>query len=402
MRFLWCASLKNARVSTDEQAAFCGSVPPAGMRPSTPARRPVSRSGLQLFLRCCVLFLSLLLVTGAPELRSGQGSSSPPLPQGVEVTAQAVQSEATVGDLIQINLDFTLPEHYQLQFPQLPEQVGQFTILEVREGPEPPAPQETGKDTSPRQEPPGGRQPAVRHHRARIVVAVYKTGAFEFPGLSFRLLDPNGNATEISSPAVPIRIRSVLSQEDQSLKDLKKQAEIAAPPRWLLWLGLGIAAVLFALLLAWWRRRRQAPALPAPSGLPDMDPLDFAESCLRDLAGQGLPEKGMVKQFYVRLSEILKNILEATYGITTAEKTTGEVIHALLTLPGEGRDGIPPAERERIEILLLSSDIVKFARYIPSLAENEDTLKAAFQLLADCRAMRQSIPSGAATGAGVH
>ncbi len=326
------------------------------------------------------------LIATAAALCCAQEQSSLPLPPGAEVAIQAEPPEATVGDLIQINLDFTLPPAYQLRFPQLPEQLGEFTVLEFHEESELPA----------------SKQAGLRHQKVRIVVAVYKTGSFEFPGLSFRLRDEKGNEFEISSPAVPIRIKSVLSQEDLNLRDLKKQAEIAAPARWLLWLGAGIAIVLLALLLsAWWRKRTRERGLLSPSKLPDLDPLDLAEASLRDLIGQGLLEKGMVKQFYVHLSEILKNALEATYGITTAEKTTGEIIHALLSLPSEGKDGLQPAERELVEILLLSSDIVKFARYIPSPVENDDTLKGAFQLLADCRARRQPVPAAATTVTGV-
>jgi hypothetical protein len=59
------------------------------------------------------------------------------------------------------------------------------------------------------------------------------------------------------------------------------------------------------------------------------------------------------------------------------------------------------ASLEPIESLLLSCDLVKFARYIPSRLENEGSVKQAFQILVDCRTGRQPVPSSVAPVAGV-
>ena len=98
----------------------------------------------------------------------------------------------------------------------------------------------------------------------------------------------------------------------------------------------------------------------------------------------------MTKQFYIRLSDIIKKALEAAYGIQTLEKTTSEIYEAL-SAQSESAPGSPEAGAlTDIETLLLSCDMVKFARYIPSPPEIEEVLQKAFQILAGCRARRQS------------
>lgn len=326
------------------------------------------------------MLLASILASLPTALQARQATAPPQLPPGVEIKIQAQPLEATVGDPIQIDLDFTLPNGYRLQFPQLPAQVGEFTVLETYPGPEVPTPQTKGKPSSAPVARTGAAGSGMLHHHARIVAAVYKTGEFDFPALAFVLRDGGGKEVSVSTPPVRIRIKSVLTENDLALRDLKKQAEIQEPVRWLLWLALGTAVLVLALL-AWWSVKRRRRPAAAPSIHPELDPLDLAEAELRNLIGRGLLEKGLVKQFYVDLSDIMKKALEASYGIQTIEKTTVEIIDTLAAGP-------EPASLERIETVLLSCDIVKFARYIPSLAEDEEVVKEAFQILRDCR-MRQ-------------
>jgi hypothetical protein len=233
------------------------------------------------------------------------------------------------------------------------------------------------------------------------VVAVYKTGDFDFPALPFALQDPNGKESQVSSPKVKIRITSVLAKNDLDLRDLKKQAELEQPSRWLLWMALGTGALAAVLLIWWWIKRRRRPQASGPPIHSEADPLDQAEADLRSLIGQSLQGKGAVKQFYVRLSDIMKRAVEAGYGIQTVEKTTMEIVAALETSTVGGSAMPEGADRDRVEFLLLACDMVKFARYIPSPSELENVVNAAFDIIGACRARRVPEMSAAAPSAGV-
>jgi hypothetical protein len=108
--------------------------------------------------------------------------------------------------------------------------------------------------------------------------------------------------------------------------------------------------------------------------------LDIAETELRDLLARGLPERGMEKQFYVRLSEIAKKILEAGYTIHPAERTTAEIMDDL-----HSNARMDPESTKLINSFLLRCDVVKFAKYIPSALENEAISRDSLQILAKAK-----------------
>lgn len=312
------------------------------------------------------LFIPMIeLLIFLPPALASDAAQRPP--SGLEVRIEATPGSATVGDPIRIDLDVTLPAGYQAEVSGIEKQVGDFSILEFFPGPSIPEPDKTPAPVT-----------TLLHHRARIVAAVYKTGIFTFPPVQIRLRTAEGKQAVTSSPPVKIEIRSVLSEKDRSLKDLKKQAEMAEPVRWILWLTVLLALGLGALAWVFWRRRRKrASSIPS---LPRRDLLDVAEEELRQLLARGFPETGMVKHFYVVLSERVKKILEAAYGIHTAERTTSEIIDSLRCRPG----GMPE-DIERIESFLLRCDIVKFAKYIPSQTEHKSAAEDALRLLEKAR-----------------
>ncbi len=343
-----------------------------------------------LALLWSLLMASAVAQSGTPALRT---VAAPP--PGVQVRIQAEPQKATIGDPIRIDVDISLPKGYQVRMPQFGAQAGDFSILEVFPGPTVPELKPAGQSQPAKSfgesEPPG-----VLHHRARIIATVYRTGEFEFPSLELILRDPAGKETILPAPPAKIIIQSVLSEKDQNLIDLKKQAEIPEPSRRILWLALGMLALLLAAF-AWWFYQRRSRNSTAPLSGPRLDPLELAEAELRDLVGRGLLEKHMVKQFYVSLSDIVKRILEAGYGIAAAEKTTDEILEALHAVD---RSGIPREELECIISFLCGCDLVKFAKCIPSQAESDDAVKSAFRVLSLCRDHRAAPSAPAVVTAG--
>lgn len=278
------------------------------------------------------------------------------MPPGVLVRLEPAPKIATIGDPIRLDLEITMPEGWKADILAPEKQAGDFSILEFHVVTSVPL-----------------------HQRMQITAAVYKTGEFTFPPVTIRLRSADGQEMTVSSPAAKIEIRSVLPGKDRNLKDLKKQLDLPEAVQWALWITI-LLAVGAVAAVAWylWRRRRTHPQLsPAPSP-PDL--LAAAEADLKALLARGLPDDRSVKEFYVRLSEIVKRILEAGYTINTAEQTTSEIMEAL-----NRRAGAAPENMDRIQSFLLRCDIVKFAKYVPVSSEHESAAADALWILEKSR-----------------
>jgi hypothetical protein len=293
------------------------------------------------------------------------------LPRGVDIRIHAQPAEATVGDPITLDLDVTAPPGSKVTVSNPGTRAGAFEILDFQPGP-------IGlRDRKPQ------ANTASVEHRARIVAAIYKTGQYTFPPVQVVVRTADANYLESSSPPVTVTVTSVLTPQDQELRDLKRQADLPGSKYWVLWAALG-AALLAGAGLAWWYRARRRRCWASSDVYASIDLLQAAEDELRDLIGRGLLERGFVKQFYVALADVVRKAAEAVFGVPAREMTTSEVMQAL-------RDrsvAAPGSTVERIETLLLACDLVKFAKYHPAQAENESAVREASGVLQDCRAFR--------------
>jgi len=87
---------------------------------------------------------------------------------------------------------------------------------------------------------------------------------------------------------------------------------------------------------------------------------------LGKLREEQLWQKGEVKLYYSRLTEILRQYLENRYGVFSLEMTTSETLEALLKT-GFQKNGLFSS----LKTILNGSDLVKFAKYKPDPVEND-------------------------------
>jgi hypothetical protein len=97
---------------------------------------------------------------------------------------------------------------------------------------------------------------------------------------------------------------------------------------------------------------------------------------LRRLKSESLWQKGMVKEYYTRLTEILRRYIENRFGITAMEQTSSEIIRELRHNDDMAKD----------VILLLDqcfsiADLVKFARFRPDEENHDMCLTTAFHFV---------------------
>src|SRR5262249_34141795 len=93
---------------------------------------------------------------------------------------------------------------------------------------------------------------------------------------------------------------------------------------------------------------------------------------LVELKRRNLIAAGAFKEYYSTLSDIVRAYLEQRFRLRAPEMTTEEF---LLTTAREGR--LEPVHRRLLGEFLSESDLVKFARHLPTIADSERAWTAA-------------------------
>lgn len=200
--------------------------------------------------------------------------------------------------------------------------------------------------------------------RARqYVLQPFLPGEYEIPSLVVTL---NGTS-ELATEPITITVESVLEDsEDAELRDISEPVEVPAPWWWWAAALMGVAAVLAAW--AWWRRRRSA----AGSGPRAIPPHESALAALDALLAGGMPGPESLKDFYLRLSDIVRRYIEERFGLRAPEQTTEEFLVGMAAEPT-----IRNRHKKLLRGFLGQADLVKFAQLVPDRSEIRSAVEAA-------------------------
>jgi hypothetical protein len=130
---------------------------------------------------------------------------------------------------------------------------------------------------------------------------------------------------------------------------------------------LGVAAVPAGWLLLRSRRAKKLVRIFRPAH-------EIAYARLRALVAENLTERGKIKEFYERISGILRHYIEDRFDLHAPERTTEEFLAEL-----RFTEVLPSSDKEVLEEFLTHCDLVKFARHDPTTEQ----IQRAFDLVKD-------------------
>lgn len=173
----------------------------------------------------------------------------------------------------------------------------------------------------------------------------------------------------LTLPAIALVIRDLTPDEQAAVMQFAANAPPLDPPNpWVnRWLLITITLLAFLIPLAMWlyRKWRHNRVQREKS----LTPWEKAYERLRKLDEMHLPQKGEHDLFYVELSSILRYYIEERFSINAPEQTTPEF------LAEAARSGLLSREQQNLLARFLTqSDRVKFARYVPTVLEMEESL----------------------------
>ena len=186
--------------------------------------------------------------------------------------------------------------------------------------------------------------------------------------------DSTGTEQTLHTDPFRIGVVSVGLDESGDIRDIKGPLVLARDwGRVLLWVLLALVG-LGALRWLWARRRVSDESTPVQPPTPSRPFHELAYEALDALQASTLLEQGRVKEFHIRLSEVIRSYTEGQLRVPAMELTSGEVVTGLREA------ALGPELCEAFRSFLERCDLVKFAKFRPSA---EDSLA----LLADGRSL---------------
>jgi hypothetical protein len=123
--------------------------------------------------------------------------------------------------------------------------------------------------------------------------------------------------------------------------------------------------------LIWYFKNKPKVEIVVEEIKPNVPAHVIALNKLKELRDKKLWQQDEIKQYYIELSDVLREYLEKRYEVKTHEKTTDEIFDGLK------RKSITNENRNKLKQLLVLSDLVKFAKERPLPRENDESMENA-------------------------
>ena len=283
-----------------------------------------------------------------------------PLPQWLEVKKSALSKDSIlVGEQVVWSTQMSLPQNQELMFAPY------ASVVEAEKAPVDVI-HDIVLDTL-------AIKNGMKELEVKLLLTSFDSGYYKLPLMV--ALTPQGDTIYLDSPFLDV----TYSQVDTAnfvMHPLKKQMKYPVTVDEIMpWAALAVAlAVLGYLIYRYIKRRKENGGMfgkPEPQDPPHI----IALRELDRIRGEQLWQNGEEKLFYTGVTDALREYIEARYGVSAMEKTTSEIMEDL------SDKKIEPRYYKELEGLFKTADLVKFAKYVPQSAENEEVIPMAVRFV---------------------
>jgi hypothetical protein len=291
-----------------------------------------------LFLTVIVIITALVTPVAAAE--------------NIVVSLTPKQTELRVGDPVELTLAVTHPTGYQVIIPQLEQNWGPFEVRAQSQA----TTVDNGDNTSTTSQ--------------TLTVTLFNLGTFETPSLPLTITDGTGQMVEEVAPPVSLTVIPTLAEGDTELTDIRPQAGMEVPAVWPKVMA-GTLVVVVVAIGGWWLYRRWRGKPFFAQVVDNRLPYQVAFDALDQIEGLDLPGQGEFKEHYTLVTDVLRLYLEKQFQVHTFDRTTTELKQSLQ------RSTLSAEHIQRTIEFFFESDLVKFAKFTPTLPEARQLTKEA-------------------------
>lgn len=276
----------------------------------------------------------------------------------VNVSARIDTSMMLIGDQTNFSLEATFPQGYSVSLPVFADTI--IHKLEVVEAGKP--------DTA--------VSDRIVRLEQKYTVTSFDSGWYTVPQLPFAITQPDGCADTIFSAPVYFGVMTmpIDTAHANSICDIKPMQEAPFQIREIVpylkyvLIGLLVLAVVALAVYIMVKRKRNEPIFVKVK--PQEPAHVVALRQIDQLKEQKLWQRGLTKEYYTSLTDIIRIYLKGRFNIQAMESTTAEIMQMTKPLAE-----IDKALRNDLQDLLERADFVKFAKAQAEANENEASIE---------------------------
>ncbi|MHC4326209.1 MAG: hypothetical protein ACYSUX_18215 [Planctomycetota bacterium] len=305
-------------------------------------------------LLCCGVFWLCAGCSKSPEGKAGkeQFEIDKDYERGpLTVHVRAEKATITIAETILLELEAAVEPGYEVRMPKVDKVLESFGIVDW---------DNLGDKLDPNNR-------VISTHRYRL--EPFLSGTYPIPAFTFEFYDVNGpedKKYELTTEPVDIEVTSLLGEQRAELEidDIEDVLEMPKPASFAwLWVPAAVAGAAIAGLWLYLRRKRvrELVRIFKPAH-------ELAYERLRVLVNEDLVGAGRIKEFYERISDILRHYIEHRFSLRAPERTTEEFLAELANT-----EVLPAFEKQRLGEFLQHCDLVKFAKHNPTTEQIQET-----------------------------
>jgi hypothetical protein len=212
-------------------------------------------------------------------------------------------------------------------------------------------------------------------YKQRLLITGFDSGAFKVPSFVFPVVANSGPAYTIATDSFLLEVQPVAVDTTKAFKPIKDIINVERNWRDYIWYIVGGGVLLLAIIaVIIYFLRREKPAPVVPEG-PKESLHDYTMRMLTELDAKQLWQHKKVKEYYVELTDVVRNYIEVRFDTPAMELTTDELLYKV-QMHRELQ-----AYHSLLSTILTTADLAKFAKAEPLPHEHTDAMEKAKELV---------------------
>ena len=234
---------------------------------------------------------------------------------------------------------------------------------------------------------PDKSNPDIIQQHQQITISAYDSGYFAIPRFKFFINNDSANAFYTQSLFLEVNTVPTDSSITKT-KDIKPPFAEAFNWKWYskyFYWGFSFLVIIILIILITIYFTKKNKIVVLKSEKPKIPAHIIALQSLEKIKNEQIWKEEKTKEYYSSISDTIRLYIEERFKVNALESTTAEIMKAFRS------QVVDKESKDKLQQLLMLSDLVKFAKQFPIISEHTFTLQNAFDFVNETKREEKTI-----------